>query len=55
VFFVDLALMAMLALAVRLLMESAHDAPGSSPGPQPPVPSPQPSVPSPQIFPTLEA
>jgi len=55
VFFVDLALMAMLALAVRLLMESAHDAPGSSPGPQPPVPSPQPPVPSPQIFPTLEA
>jgi len=62
VFFVDLALMAMLALAVRLLMESTHDTPGSSPGPLPPVAnsqfparSPESPVPSPQVFPTLEA
>jgi DHA1 family multidrug resistance protein-like MFS transporter len=43
VFFVDLALMAMLALAVRLWMQSS---------PQPPVHSPQSPVPDPQ---TLEA
>jgi MFS transporter, DHA1 family, multidrug resistance protein len=53
VFFVDLALMAMLALAVRLLMESAPQPPGRLP--PSPVSSPQSPVPSPQSFPTLEA